>query len=517
MPDADLGAHDGPGQAASSPDDDRSNGDLQQAEAHFARGVALARMDRPLEAAQAFQAANLLRPDNPATLANLGLLLSQLGQYAAALACAQRAVTLNPNDAAAALVLATVLYRSGDVVAAVPAHRQTVTLAPDNPIAWTALGDCLVAVGQPDEAIACFRRALMVDPTQLAARRSLAASGRSAATPPDIDYLSGLLDRPDLPTGDRIDAGFALGQILDREGRVDEAFARFAAANDLVRATQARAGQRFDADAFDAEIDRLIAAYTPSLLAFRAKWGNPSELPVFIVGMPRSGSTLLEQILASHSQVCALGESKVLSEAINAMVSHVGAHPDPVDWVAANARGLADRHLASLIDRAGGPGNGKTRIVDKLLDNVLHLGLIATLFPNASVIICRRDPRDVCLSCYFHRFAEAALYTYDLIACARRARAIDRLIAHWRAVLPIRMYEVVYENLVANPIEETWRLLDFLGLAREAASLAPHQTDRVVTTTSAWQVREPIHTRSVGRWRAYRRHLPGLLQVLESA
>jgi tetratricopeptide (TPR) repeat protein len=481
--------------------------DIAAAAAHFAHGVALAGLDRPLDAAREFQQANALRPDHPATLTNLGLLLSQLGQYDAAVACARRATTLLPGDGASALALATVLYRSGAIAAAVPAHRQAVALARDNPVAWTALGDCLVAVGQSDEAIACFRRALTLDPVQLAARRSLAASGRSAPTRDDIDHLSALLARADLPIADRMDAGFALGQILDADGRIDEAFACFAAANDLVLKTHAAAGQRFDADAFDTEIDRLIAQSPPELAVGTANAGNPTELPVFIIGMPRSGSTLVEQILASHSQVCALGESKALAQTIDA------AAGGPRAWDAATTREIADRHLASLDAFANG---GKTRVVDKMLDNVLHLDRIAALFPRASVIICRRDLRDICLSCYFHRFVDPALYTYDLIACARRARAIDRLIAHWQSALPLRMHEVVYETLVANPVEETWRLLDFLGLEHEAACLAPHQTERVVTTTSAWQVRDPIHTRSVGRWQVYRHHLSGLLGVVDA-
>ena len=463
---------------------------------HFARGVALAGLGRTLEAARQFQAADLLRPDHTATLANLGLLLSQLDQHGAALACARRAAELQPDDAPAALALATVLYRQGDILAAIPAHRRAVALAPDNPIAWTALGDCLLALGRRDEAIAALRQALALDPDQLAAHRSLATCGRPGTHAPDIARLSALLDRSDLPVDDRITAGFALGQMLDTEGRCDEAFARVAAANALVVARQAAAGHRFDPAAFDAAIDRVIAQVTPDFLARAAAWGNPSELPVFIVGMPRSGSTLVEQIAASHSQVFGAGESKALGRAIEAM-ARTFAPLAPTDWDAAAARGLAERHLADLAALAGGADSGITRVVDKLLDNVFHLGLIAALFPNARVIVCRRDPRDVCLSCYFHHFAEQNLYTYDLVACARRARAIERLIAHWRAVLGLRMHEVVYESLVARPGEEIWRLIDFLGLEREAAAWRR-------TGPSAWRP-PPAPGRSAsrsarGRW-----------------
>jgi hypothetical protein len=298
--------------------------------------------------------------------------------------------------------------------------------------------------------------------------------------------------------------------MLDTEGHVDEAFERFAAANALVVASQTAPGQRFDAAAFEAIIDRLIDQTTPAFLAGAAAWGNPSELPVFIVGMPRSGSTLVEQIAASHSLVAGMGESKALGQAIETTTQQF-APLAPGSWDPETARTLADRHLAAL---AAGARRGLIRVTDKTLDNVLHLGLIAALFPRARVIVCRRDLRDVCLSCYFHQFADQVSYAYDLVACARRAQAIDRLIAHWRAVLPLRMHEVTYEDLVARPTEETWRLIDFLGLEREAACLEPHRTERAVTTSSVWQVRQPIHANAVGRWRLYRRHLTDLLDVL---
>jgi hypothetical protein len=252
---------------------------------------------------------------------------------------------------------------------------------------------------------------------------------------------------------------------------------------------------------------------TPHFLARAAAWGNPSELPVFIVGMPRSGSTLVEQIAASHSQVFGVGEAKTLARSIEAL-TRASAPLAPIDWDPTAARGVADRHLAGLMAAAGGANSGITRVVDKMLDNVFHLGLIAALFPNARVIFCRRDPRDTCLSCYFRHFGTPVMYAYDLATCARRARTIERLLVHWRAVLKLRMHEVVYEELVAHPTDEIWRLIDFLGLEREPSCLEAHRAERVVTTASAWQVRQPIHARSVGRWRLYRRHLSALLEVL---
>lgn len=482
------------------------------ADAHVALGTALAAQEQTLDAAQAFQQANLLRPDHPPTLATLGLLLSQLDQHATALACARHAAALRPDDPTVTLALAAVLYRSGDIAAAAPMHRKATMLAPNNKMTWLTLGDCLVGIGEHDEAIQSLRHALALDPNLLAAFRTLAALGPSATNAADIDRLGALLDGPALSDGDRIMAGFALGQMLDSAGRYDDAFTRLAAANALVRDTNEAAGRRFDSSAFEAEIDRLITEIKPAPGAV----GNRSELPVFIVGMPRSGSTLVEQILASHSLVRGMGERKELGLGLDALTRDHGSR-HPWDWDGTARQALVDRYLAMLTAQAGEPDNNVVRVVDKMLDNAFHLDQIAALFPNARVIICRRDLRDVCLSCFVHQFADENLYTYDLVDCARRALATERLIAHTRAVLPLRMHEVVYETLVAEPEAETWRLIEFLGLQREAACLEPHRVARVVTTSSAWQVRQPINRRGVGRWRHYQRHLVGFLAALGGA
>jgi tetratricopeptide (TPR) repeat protein len=487
--------------------------DPASADAHVALGTALAQQGQTLDAARAFQQANLLRPDDPATLANLGLLLSQLEQHETAIACWRHAAALRRDDPTITLGLAVALYRAGDIPAAASLHRRAAALAPNNPVAWIALGDCLIATGEHDEAIRCLRQALVLDPGQLAAYRSLALLGPSATTAADIDRLAELLDRNDLAVADRITIGFALGQMLDAAKRFDEAFPRFVAANALVLESHAAIGRRFDSAAFESEIDRLITQSGPASIAGVARLGNPSETPVFIIGMPRSGSTLVEQIAASHSLVAGVGERNELSFGLNALTRQYGSR-QPSAWDTSEARAFADLHLARLTVLAGGTDSSAVRVVDKTLDNVFHLDQIAALFPNARVIMCRRDLRDVCLSCYFHQFADENLYTYDLLDCARRALAIERLMAHWRAVLRLRMHEVVYESLIATPEAETWRLIDFLGVQREAACLAPHLTARVVTTTSAWQIRQPINQQGVGRWRLYRRHLSGLLEAL---
>lgn len=185
----------------------------------------------------------------------------------------------------------------------------------------------------------------------------------------------------------------------------------------------------------------------------------------------------------------------------------------PVEkWEASFARRLADRHVLSL----QALGKGAVRIIDKMPDNIFFLWLIAALFPSARIILCRRDLRDVCLSCYFHHFTEGHLYADDLADCGARAREVHRLAARWLRVLPLEILVIDYEELVSDLEAESRRLIKFLGLEWEPACLDFHLTERPVLTASAWQVRQPLYTRSVGRWRRYARHLRPLLNVLSA-
>jgi hypothetical protein len=180
-------------------------------------------------------------------------------------------------------------------------------------------------------------------------------------------------------------------------------------------------------------------------------------------------------------------------------------------WDAAFARRLADRHVGSL----QGLGNGAVRIIDKMPDNIFFLWMIAALFPSARIILCRRDLRDVSLSCYFHRFTEGHLYAYDLEDCGLRGLEVERLAAHWLQVLPLPILTIDYERLVEHGETESRRLIEFLGLDWDRACLDFHRTERPVFTASAWQVRQPLYRASVGRWRQYETHLSPLLGILE--
>lgn len=325
----------------------------------------------------------------------------------------------------------------------------------------------------------------------------------------ELARLSAVVDDPASAPSQRVAAGYALGALLDKAGDYDAAFSRIATANRLTRDHQIAERKGFDRDAFQRQVDRLIAYYTPESFAVSRDWGDPSDLPVFIVGMPRSGTTLTEQIAASHPRVFGAGERRDIGR-IGKLLEADGAVAGPASWDPAVVRREAVAHL----DRLRAVAGGAARVTDKMPDNVLWLGAIAMLFPRARIILCRRDLRDVCLSCHFQSFNQGLAWTNDLDDCAARAIEVERLIRHWRAVLPLAMLELSYEALVADLEGESRRLIDFIGLPWDPSCLEFHTTERQVMTASLWQVRQPLYASSVGRWRHYRHQLAPLIARL---
>ena len=469
---------------------------------------ALMGLERFAEAEGPLRRALDLAPDRMQTHRDVGWALAKLGRYEEAVACLEQAIALDPDDPTTHFALGTTLYLRKDLPGSEAEFRRAVALAPRYTAAWHELGTVLRSSGRFDEALICFRRVVDLDPDWPEAYRSLAVTGQQADEA-QLRRLEAVLKNPERSVSDRISAGFALGILLDNAERCDQAFPCFADANALHRQQRAEAGERFDIGALRRQVDDLIELATPDFFSAAAPWGNPSQAPVFIVGMPRSGTSLVEQIAASHSRVFGAGELHALGEIWETLSAHNRGRPVE-KWDAAFARRLADRHVESL----QALGNGAVRIIDKMPDNIFFLWLIAALFPSARIILCRRDLRDVCLSCYFHHFTEGHLYAYDLADCGARALEIDRLATHWLRVLPLEILAIDYEKLVSDLEGESRRLIEFLGLEWEPACLDFHRTERPVLTASAWQVRQPLYRRSVGRWRRYVGHLRPLLEAL---
>ena len=310
-----------------------------------------------------------------------------------------------------------------------------------------------------------------------------------------------------------------MGKVLDGADRFEEAFLAYERANRMYRESRTAVGERFDAAELHREIEETIATFDARYFASVLDWGSPSGLPVFIVGMPRSGTSLVEQIAASHSRVFGAGELREIGNPAQQLDPIIAAIRSGSDEDGAGAaakhqstvRRLGDAHLEHLKTLGG----RVERVIDKMPDNVFKLGAIATLYPGARVIFCRRDPRDTCLSCYFQKFTTGQLvFSYDLADCAKRYLETERLMTHWRKVLPLKWLDVEYEALVSDLECQSRRIITFLGFDWEPACLDFHRTVRTVTTASAWQVRQPLYGRAVGRWRKYQNHLAPLFDLL---
>ncbi|MGD0769052.1 MAG: tetratricopeptide repeat protein [Tepidisphaeraceae bacterium] len=464
-------------------------------------GWAYYEQNRFEEARLAFQKAVECEPNNSDAHNFLATALAELRRFDEAAKALDRAAALAPDSAITHQARGMILWRSGRVAEAVDSFRRAVEIAPESASGWINLGQTLRHMGRFAEVADCVRQVLVRRPGAVQAYTLMAGVGATADTA-EMARLTAFLDDPQISIGDRAELGFVLGKTLDDAGRFDEAFAHYAQGNSLVLQMLHTAGARYSSDQAARRLDESIAMFTPDFFARTRDWGEPSELPVFIVGMPRSGTSLVEQIASSHPDVFGAGELMDIGN-IAASLGLTRCESGPIKDAA-----------GKQLDRLRVLGGSALRVIDKMPVNVEFLGLIATLFPSARVILCRRDPRDTCLSCFFQRFSAGNLFSFDLTQCGRHHVHTDRFAAHWLKVLPLRMLQVQYEDVVADLEGQSRRIISFLGLPWNPACLDFHRTERTVKTASAWQVRQPIYTRSVGRWRNYERHLGPLFESL---
>ncbi len=327
----------------------------------------------------------------------------------------------------------------------------------------------------------------------------------------DLAAQRRLLEEMGLTDAQRLLLHFGLAQVLDAQGEYAEAAEHLDRANALQLSQWRMRGQEYDPKEYEFRIAQMIMVCTPDFFARVRGFGLESELPVFIVGLPRSGTTLVEQILASHSQVFAAGEITLAGDTMAALG---GQGADAFDGLRRlnreTVRRLASRHL----ERLRAFSRTALRIVDKMPDNYLFLGLLASLFPRAKFIHCRRDPRDVAVSCWMTHFREIR-WTNDQQQIASRFHDYQRMMEHWRQVLPAPLLEVDYEETVADPEGVARKLVAWCGLEWEPMCLEFQRAKRPVGTLSAVQVRQPVFTTSVGRWRHYEQALASLFARLE--
>ncbi|MFG1239349.1 sulfotransferase [Xanthobacter autotrophicus DSM 597] len=446
------------------------------------------------------------RPE-PAFYLAQGLLNERKAEGARS-AC-QRALRANPHHVPTLVLLARILRDLERGPEAMDAARRALALAPDDLDALNVLGLLLMETGDLRGACALFERALAKDPASLNSRVNLVAARKVR---PEEDMVAALETALSRETGvvERIPLHYALGKAYDDLGRHAEAMDQFIAGAKLKRAQVT-----YDEPAALATFERIRAIFTRSFIAERAGMGTAEARPIFIVGMPRSGSTLVEQILASHPAIQGGGEMDLFHHAVNRIDQAFGGmvhYPELMHLMERPEMGeISSAYLDALPARAP----GKRLVADKMLNNYFYLGLIHILFPRAVIIHCRRDPVDTAISCFSKLFRDDLPYSYDFAELARHHHAYAGLMAHWGAVLPEgTILPMDYEAVVADIEAAARSLISACGEDWDPACLKFHETERPVRTASITQVREPLYASSVGRWRRYGPAIQPLLEAL---
>ena len=510
------------------------------AAAHSNLGIALKTAGRLGEAVESYRRAIRLEPDNASFHGNLGNALAEQGKLDEAVKALSRAVALRPNDASLHYNLGNVLRERGSLSGAADAYRKALELRPDLHTARNSLGNVLTGMGKLEQAMQCYEAVLAEVPGSLDALcgkvRVLDKQGRfdealelvsshmeakvphaaMAATFAEMahhvsgedkatDWLEHLLAKGGWSPKEALRLYFALGKLHDRAGRYDEAFAQYRAAHALYAVD-------FDIEEFSQLVDALIDVFSRNALDSSPGSGLQDDTPIFIVGMPRSGTTLVEQILASHPRIGGGGERDDIAVFVQSLAEG-GGEPYP-----AGVRALSPDRLREFaggyLKRLRSVSPQARYVTDKMPHNFLHLGLIQLLFPKARVIHCVRDPRDTCLSCYFQNFSGYHPYVHDLATLGRYYCEYQRLMRHWESVVNLPLMRVRYEDLIANQEKVTRELIDFCGLEWDDACLRFHANRRTTTTSSYDQVRQPLYSRSIGRWKHYQHHLGPLIEAL---
>lgn len=461
-----------------------------------------ARIGRWKDAENLLRRAIELAPGFTAARANLALVLGRMGRPAEAMEHLDAIFAAEPDDPGHWNLKAATLGRLGDFEQAIRLYEDVLARSPRQPRVWLSYGHMLKTVGRQADGIAAYRKSIAIKPALGEAWWSLANLKTVKFGDKDIAAMEQALGVPSLSEEDRFHLDFALGKAMHDAGRVDDAFRHYSAANALRLKSQP-----YEAEKLTRTVDRCIEKFTSEAFAERAG-GCEARDPIFIVGMPRAGSTLVEQILASHSQV--EGTSELAD--IPLSVRKAGAYPGGALKLGPEER----RELGEdYLKRAGVQRQtDRPLFIDKLPNNWLFVPFIQLILPNAKVIDARRHPLACCLSNFRQHFARGQPFTYDLGDLGRYYSDYARLMAHVDAMLPGKVHRVIYERMVDDTEAEVRRLLDYLGLEFEPQVLEFYKTDRAVRTASSEQVRQPIYRDATEEWRAYDDYLGPLKDAL---
>ena len=442
-----------------------------------------------------------LAPSFSAARNNYAIVLHRQGKPAEALRQIERLLAEDRRNPSYRNLQAAILANLGDVTESIEVYDSVLREFPKQPKVWMSLGHALKTAGRQDDSVRAYRRAIDLDPTLGEVYWSLANLKTFRFTAEDVAALRAALERPDLKSEDRLHFEFALGKALEDAAEYAESFGHYSAGSEIRRALT-----HYDAEETTEQMRRSKAVFTPELFACRAGCGAEARDPIFIVGLPRAGSTLLEQILSSHSLVEGTMELPDIPSLAREYAGKANRddglrYPDGVPLVErATLREIGERYLSQTrVQR-------KTHapyFVDKLPNNFAHVGFIHLVLPNARIIDARRHPLGCCFSAFKQHFARGQNFSYSLEDVGRYYRDYVELMAHFDTVLPGRIHRVIYEQMIGDTETEVRRLLDYCGLPFEESCLRFYENERAVRTASSEQVRRPIYRDGVDHWKHY--------------
>ncbi|MBC8433104.1 MAG: tetratricopeptide repeat protein [Desulfobacterales bacterium] len=479
------------------------------AEAHNNLGNALQEQGKLDDAVASYHRALSIKSDYADSHNNLGNALSKQGRLDDAMASYRRALNIKPNYAEAHNNLGNILKEQGRLDDAVASYGRALKIKSDYAWAHTNLGVVLQDQGRLDDALASFRKALNIKPNYAEAHRYLANLKQHKEYDHEIQAMVALHSKSDITDEQRMYLAFGLGKAFEDLGEYEKAFNFILEGNRLKRNT-------YIYNVFEGReaFNNLINVFDDQLFQRHTGSGFGDNTPIFIIGMLRSGSTLVEQILASHPQVHGAGELKDFKRTvIDSCEKLVGTQfPHCVERLTSeNLEKLGADYIKELRQHSVSAKN----ITDKMLFNFLCIGIIRLILPNAKIVHCKRDPRDTCLSVFKNYFVEENKFAHDLSEIGEYYKLYHELMEHWHSKLPGYIFDIQYEEIIRDQEGETRRLLEYCELPWDEACLVFHKTVRPVRTVSTAQVRRPIYSSSVGLWKKYEKKLEPLLNVLK--
>ncbi len=507
-------------------------------------GNALLESGRNQDAIEAHKKSLTLQPSSSEALANLGIAYQTVGDIDRARDALLQVLQRNPSHITALKSLASIYETLGETEEAEKRYERLIAIEPDEREHYLGLADLMRFSGRADEAVAVFERHLKQAPTDTDSRVQIASIWRAAGqqekaaaylrdiletepdnvgarsvlaqvikhTPDDenIVGLTRLHDRTDLTLAKRASVHFALGKAREETGDLDAAIQQYKDANQCRRSEMTYAHNEAKK-----HFKTLIDVFSPQTVRNSAGNGASHDVPIFIVGMPRSGTSLVEQIISSHSRVFGAGELSTFASTIGRVFANDGlTYPDSL---AQADKSVLERIGNMYVDLVRRRFSDDPHITDKMPHNFMNVGMIRLALPNAKIVHCNRHPMDTCFSIFKNAFSESHEYAYDMEELGAYYREYRNLMAHWHRVFPDAIYDISYEKLVDDTEAQARQLLDYCGLDWEPACLEFYKTKRVVNTVSAVQVRQPIYKSSVALWKRYGARLQPLIDALGDA